>query len=88
VAGALKHPAGPGAKGEHMPWLHQIIRDGSGFGHDADGLGAVSGADACGHPRGGIHAHLEVRSESFAVLADHALDAELLKAFGGRRHAD
>ena len=53
-----------------------------------DGARAVGGADAGGDAVGGIHADLEIRAKTLAVLLNHAVDAELLQAFAGRGHAN
>ena len=88
VTRALQHAARARAQGKHMAGLHQIIRDRSRVGHDADGLGAVRGADAGGDISRGVDADLEIRFKCLAVLADHAFDAQLLQALGSRGHAD
>ena len=88
VAGALQHAAGARAKRKHVAGLDQILRHGGGRGHDLNRLGAVGGADAGGDAARGIHAHLKIGAKIFAVLLHHAFNAQLLQAFGGRRHAN
>ena len=88
VAGALEHAAGPGAQRKNMAGLHEIFRRRCRFGHDLDGARPVGGADAGGDAARGVHAHLKIRAEAFAVLLHHAVDAELVQPFGGGRHAN
>jgi len=68
--------------------LDEVLRHGGRRRQNLDGPGAVGGADARGHALCGVHAHLEIGAETFAVLAHHAFDAELLQALGRRRHAN
>src|SRR6185369_3904909 len=58
------------------------------IGEDADGFGAVRGGDAGGHAFGSIDADLKIGAKTFAVLADHPFDAQLLEPFGGGGNAD
>ena len=81
-------PPGPRAQGKHVAGLDQILRHRRRRRHDLDGLRPVGGADAGGDAARGIHAHLEIGAETFAVLAHHAFDAELLQPLGGRGHAN
>ncbi len=88
VAGAPEHAAGLGAQRKNVARLHQVIRHGGRRGHDANGFRAVGGADAAADAVGGIHADLEIRAKTLAVLLNHAVNAKLLQALAGRGHAN
>ena len=53
---------------------------GFGIGQDADGRGAIRGADAGGDAARGIDGNGEIRALALAIIRHHALQAELLRA--------
>jgi hypothetical protein len=52
--------------------LDKVIWHRSGIGQQADGVGAIGGADAGGDALGGIDGDSEIGPESLAILRDHA----------------
>src|SRR5690349_3068405 len=71
-----------------MSRLHQVLRNGSGLGHQPDGLGAIGGADPGRDAAGSIDADLEIGPEGLPVLPYHSLDAKLLQTLGRGWNAD
>ena len=81
-------PPGRARNGKTWPGWTKSSGTAVGDGHDLNGPGAVGGADAGGDAARGVHAHLKIGAETLAVLAHHAVNAELLQPLGGRRHAN
>ncbi len=83
-----KTPPGRARSGKTWPGWTRSSGTAVGRRHDLNGPGAVGGADAGGDAARGVHADLEIGFERLAVLADHALDAELLQPLARRRRAN
>ena len=88
VAGALEHAARTRAQRKHVARLHQVVRHRLRFGQDFDGARPVRRADAGGDAARGVHAHVKIGAKALAVLLHHAVNAQLVEPFGGRRHAN
>ena len=88
MAGALQDAAGPRAQRKHVAGLDQVLRHRRRRGHDVNRPRAVAGADARRDAVRGVHAHLKIGPEAFAVVVHHAVNAELLEPLGGGRHAN
>ena len=88
VAGALEHAARTRAQRKHVARLHEVVRHRRRFGQDFDGARPVRRADAGGDAVRGVHAHVKIGAKALAVLLHHAVNAQLVEPFGGRRHAN
>lgn len=68
MSGALENAAVLGPQGEDVAWLNEVFGNGGGVRQDADGLGAVSGANSGGNALGGVDANLKVGAKRIPVL--------------------
>ena len=88
MAGTPQNAAVLCLKREHMPRLNEVLRRCPRVDEHANGGCAVGRADPRGHSAGGIHGNGKGRLLTFAILKDHALEAQLFRPFVGDRGAD
>ncbi len=88
MPGAAEHAAFLRPERKDMAGLDEIVRPGLRPRQGANGRGPVVRADAGGDAFGRVDRDREIGPVHFAVLRDHALEAEFISALAHDRHAD
>lgn len=88
MSGALENAAIFGPQREDVARLDKVFGDSGGIGQDANGLGAICGANSGGDALGGVDADLKVSAKRVPVLGDHFFDAKLAEPLLRGRAAD
>ena len=88
VTCAAEDAAAFGAQREDVAGLHEVGLGSFWIRENGDGFRAVLRRDARGNSVRRVHRNREVGAEAFPVVADHALQAELLGPLLGDRRAD
>ncbi len=71
-----------------MAGLGEIDRFGGRLHGGANGVGAIVGGNAGGHPLGGLDADREIGPHRRSVVADHRCQRQLRAALAGKRQTD